>query len=717
MCIRQLNPAYHTALEGMPKLVFFRPVLDTLPKFIRGHLDDQERCLRQFFNLTVIHEDADYDAVLNKVQPDLALFESGVYVRRDRSIRNTHRHPEIPKLGLLNADAYCLTRSVFLADMNDWGVDTFFTIGMATLDHTPELSSCLYVWPNFADRTLFRNYSHHRNVPILLTGSRQTHYPWRVRVDRVLRERFEVSSHAHGEWFDPAATSGMPSGLSYAHDLASALIVPTCGTIAHELVRKHFEIPGCGALLLTERTSAVVSAGFVDGVNCVFADEADAADKVKFLLDHSDQLKRISSAGQALVHNRHSIEHRNQIRQWFDLWRLRQPGQTIRQPDPFGALVLDTANQTQYKFDKVSRTAVDLTALDNAQKLMDENEAWLASKSFVSLLNCHFAPEPAFGLAQAQLRLGSLESARQLLLYSVRSVTDLYGASLPDPVEWAWLIRVTLCAGDRHEAIRLSLRYPTLSHSELDRMRSVVAILFEASVPMPCRPRLSVHVRTVCWKEWQRGLARDLSDYGHHSFANTVLTAAEPVRKEVHATPIVTGTPRRFLPRVVRSVIRRLIDFIHHEKAVPRPQSLFQLLSGEDFDVVLLLGISHSIARRVDAAVANDPRPLSGIRAGVSAPLLQEHFVPWGLGDGVGQPLLSRLQTLGRLLIIADESAIDIFAALDISNAVFVILGVHRDLPMWVGDNSWLEASKEGLAEALGTPALRVLRKGPVVQR
>ena len=126
----------------------------------------------------------------------------------------------------------------------------------------------------------------------------------------------------------------------YAKLINAASVVPTCGTVAREVVRKHFEIPACNSCLVTERTSALEDAGFVDMKNCVFATESDVLDKLDYLFSNREVLERISNAGRILVHARHTPHQRDQIFQWYELNKRRQPNQRIVQARPFGPLTL-----------------------------------------------------------------------------------------------------------------------------------------------------------------------------------------------------------------------------------------------------------------------------------------------------------------------------------------------------------------------------------------
>src|SRR3954466_8963683 len=102
-----------------PRLVFFRSPNAGLPEFIKLQLQQQTECLALFFDVVVILGDCDYRRGFDQHEPDVALFESGVY-ERGRLITNTEAHPQVLKAGLCNADSYCLTRSTFLSDMERW---------------------------------------------------------------------------------------------------------------------------------------------------------------------------------------------------------------------------------------------------------------------------------------------------------------------------------------------------------------------------------------------------------------------------------------------------------------------------------------------------------------------------------------------------------------------------------------------------------------------
>ena len=137
----------------------------------------------------------------------------------------------------------------------------------------------------------------------------------------------------------------MTYGEQYAQAINASWFVPTCGTVAKEVVRKHFEIPGSKACLVTEKSASLEAAGFIDMQNCVFVNEKDVLDKVNFLINNPDKLREITDAGYNLVHAHHTFKQRNQIYQWYKLNKILKPHQKIAQLNPFKDLeVIDTKN-------------------------------------------------------------------------------------------------------------------------------------------------------------------------------------------------------------------------------------------------------------------------------------------------------------------------------------------------------------------------------------
>ena len=81
-----------------------------------GLLRQHVKCLSQFFEVTVINEDCDFQHVCDKYEPDLALFESGVPNPACRRLRiaNIRANAQVPKLVFLHADGFSCARRLSL---------------------------------------------------------------------------------------------------------------------------------------------------------------------------------------------------------------------------------------------------------------------------------------------------------------------------------------------------------------------------------------------------------------------------------------------------------------------------------------------------------------------------------------------------------------------------------------------------------------------------
>jgi hypothetical protein len=513
---------------GSPTLVFFRRIDDSLSDFVRLHLDQQVDCLRRFFSVVVISESCDYAEVCDRYEPDLALFESGVYGRMV-DVTNTSARPHVPKLGFLHADAYCVSRTLFIADMERAGVEQYFCISASMGEYTPDLAGRLFVWPNFVDETLYRDYGQPKTVPVLFTGSQSIHYPWRNRVSTVVSAAYPTLTCPHLGWSDRRAAARMVYGERYARLLNAALVVPTCGTIAKDVVRKHFEIPAAASCLVTEQTAALLAAGFEDMRTCVFADESDVVDKLDHLFAHPEELAAITGAGHELVHSRHTAAQRDQIRQWLDLTRGLRPGQRVIQTGPFDPLTV-VDESTGLANTHVDNGAVDRVLLRDADALLHQRKPAEAERIYLRCLNYHHMAEPILGLARAALWQGRPAEAVDRLATTIDAALPW-----PDPVEWAYLIRAKLCQGKPDQAARHAAQFPALRHHELDRIRRVIG----APEPPAGPARHTIHDHPeVAYDVWLNELAGMLRACGQE----------QPVGAVSRAVPARAAPPRRVRP-------------------------------------------------------------------------------------------------------------------------------------------------------------------------
>ncbi|ACK73841.1 conserved hypothetical protein (plasmid) [Gloeothece citriformis PCC 7424] len=462
-----------------PKLVFFQFKPDKkLAKFVLIHRQQHVKCLSEFFEVILINEDCDYQQICDKYQPDITLFESGVNYRACHriEIKNTHAYPEIPKLGLHNGDSWCEARAGFLSDMEHWGIETFFSICTTTAEHTPEIAGNLFVWPNFIDADIYRDYGFPKVIPILFNGYIHPLYPWRQRIYKIISEHYPSLICPH-LGYDSGLEWRMIYGEKYARTINASFFVPTCGSVEKEIVRKHFEIPGAKSCLITEKTPAIEAAGFIDMHNCVFADQDNILDKVDHLFQNLDELEKITKSGYQLVHSRHTLKQRDQIFQWFNLNKNLKPTQKIIQTSPFEPLTI-VEKSSGIKNSYLIGNGLIIELLGQGDKQLSAGKYEEAEELYLKCVeHIGWMPEPKLRLTLCNLYKGNAGKAISWIIQPLKYTLEQYRASTPDPVEWAYFIISLLCQGKLNEAIIRANQFPSLYHPELDCTRWLINCL------------------------------------------------------------------------------------------------------------------------------------------------------------------------------------------------------------------------------------------------
>lgn len=97
---------------------------------------------------------------------------------------------------------------------------------------------------------------------------------------------------------------------SFMSRLAQTRYSFTCGSGLEMPIRKFFEIPAVGCLLVCRRFRGFEEAGFRDGVNCVVAEPDDLADVHFELSAHPERYEAMARQGQKLILEKHSVDAR-----------------------------------------------------------------------------------------------------------------------------------------------------------------------------------------------------------------------------------------------------------------------------------------------------------------------------------------------------------------------------------------------------------------------
>lgn len=531
-----------------PKLVFFQFKYDTnLPAFLLAHKAEHVTCLAQFFDVVVVNRDCDYQQICEEHQPELVLFESGVNhpTCQRLQISNIRSCAQIPKAGLHHGDAFCNARSGFLSDMDHWGIDTFFAISTTAAEHTPEIADQLLVWPVFVNSQTFHDYGGRKSIPVLITGNRNELYPWRKSITKRIAKHFPSLNCPHPGYQPNQAPLYPLVGEEYARTINASWFVPACGTVAREVVRKHFEVPASKACLIAEESASLKAAGFIDMTNCVFADERNVVDKLDYLFRHRDQLTQIIEAGHQLVRSRHTLEHRDQIYQWFRLSQSLQPGERIVQTGPFEPLRV-VQSTSDLRTSHVHSNGLHLRLLREGDQKFSEGKYDEAASRYLRCASyMPWMPEPKLRMALCELQQGHALRAQSWIEGPIQFSLRVYRAVDPDPVEWAYYVVSWLCLGNVEMAAKLAEEFAWLRHPELDHVRWATSVLKNRGLATASpangfgNRRLSIHQLPVQSREqWLGQLCSMLKACRQFGFAEIL------AQRHSHRSPVGGETGR-----------------------------------------------------------------------------------------------------------------------------------------------------------------------------
>jgi hypothetical protein len=511
-----------------PTIIFFQWDHERLPEFLRMHASQQVKCLSHFFNVIVINKDCDYKLVCELYKPDLTLFESGYKstISKKIKIKNTSAYPNIPKLGLHNGDGWCECRVAFIADMELWGIKTFFSISITAGEYTPEIADQLFVWPNFIDADVYRDYGLPKLIPVMFNGSMISLYPWREKIYNTVSKSFPVLSFPHLGYDSHSPI--MIHGVQYAKTINASSFVPACGTITNEIVRKHFEIPGCNSCLITQESPALVEAGFVDMENCIFVDESNVSEKLRYLFNNKDKLESITKAGCKLVHSCHTLKNRDQIFQWFKLYKRLRHDEHIVQLSPFGRLKV-VKSSSGIKNAHIHSNGLYIVLLHQGEEKLVLKQYHEAEQLFLKCLSyISWMSEPKVRLTICSLFKGDAKAALKWVQEPLQNTLGNYNSLEPDPIEWAYLLTSLLCNGNLKECAIRASQFQTLHHPYLDHMRAIVRYLTYGSLNVNqedyrIKTRFSIHNLPVqTEKEWLDDLCIMLKNCNQVKYYNLV---------------------------------------------------------------------------------------------------------------------------------------------------------------------------------------------------
>jgi hypothetical protein len=86
--------------------------------------------------------------------------------------------------------------------MDHLGIETYFAIATTAAENTPAISDSLFIWPNFVDPEVYRDYGLWKSIPVLFTGNNTALYPWRQRMVKLISKHHPSLICPH-PGFDP----------------------------------------------------------------------------------------------------------------------------------------------------------------------------------------------------------------------------------------------------------------------------------------------------------------------------------------------------------------------------------------------------------------------------------------------------------------------------------------------------------------------------------
>ncbi len=483
--------------------------------FMANVEDEMHKTLALHFDLTVIDQDFDYGEACDRINPDFVIFETPGGSRPvPVEIRNRTARLDIPRIGFTNQDPHDTARVLFLQMLDDMQIDSFIAHGGESFfRQSPELNSRGYTSALYIDDTIFHDYGEQKIIPISVMGGMMcpSFYQWRAALTAKIANHIPTLIYAH-----PGYEAEIPSykfplkGEDYARMLNRSYFSLSDVTALQYPVRKHLEIPACGAALVTAAVPDLAWYGFRDMESCIIGEGDEALAKIAHVANNPDLYAAICKNG-AAVARRHTRENWRYFNDWYECHRTLRPGEMVQQQGVYGRFQAVSGGRNvpriaeaapwQSVFQQRMRRAlaliIDNGNLEDARAELNDMANWLG----------HLC-EPVFPLGLIALIEGAVDDAQQLFArpFEIRKNRD--GLSLLDPEEIAWLWFCGMLRSDARLVEAMQQMASAITHVSLRRMAWLEGRLSGGSsvLEKPERlyeDRLSTHwLGEVAFKDW-----------------------------------------------------------------------------------------------------------------------------------------------------------------------------------------------------------------------
>lgn len=393
--------------ENRPNLLIFtqsKEKLKSFPHIYIGMIKPFFESLKLKFNFRFESNVRDFFTLTKAIKPDLILIDSG----HESSPNNLPDASELKYLAGSSAlafytamDAHTIRISENIQYLNNLNPDVIFSHDFFEMAYPKHLSRKHILILNSFDDVVFTEYHQKKEILCGFYGdgffTRQA-YPWRRKIASKVIPQFPsyhlprpVGLRDHGI-----------TGEAYAKVINRTKICFGCGGIKDLPVRKLFEIPASGSLLMLPNTANLKDIGFIDNENCLFVDEHNVLQKIRYVIDNPDECARITNNGRNFVNTKHSWRNRDHVFQWYNLHLKLKNNQRIIQRGLLNSLkVIDfEAEHLSYPENQV------YIWLESASRYI-KLEKYEVALSFYNKILWHIEhiPEAVYGVAICNLLL------------------------------------------------------------------------------------------------------------------------------------------------------------------------------------------------------------------------------------------------------------------------------------------------------------------------
>ena len=323
------------------RVLCIRPRLnpDSAP-MLNSAVDEWVEALALHADIFAVDTDFDLQETCDRFQPDLIVADSLHWGRPwPVEIANPRAHPNIPRALNFNSDPHDPMRPLTLRLAENLGIDAVFMSSEAYRQHMPELRHrpC-YLAPHFIDDTIYRDYGLEKTIPVSVFGGHLLpgFYPWRAKLLAEIQLVFPTLVYAHPGYQKGKSKPFVVEGEAYARLLNQSHFSAADTTRLDYGVRKHFEIPASGTVLIAPHSDALKSYGFVDMENCLLGSGAELFAKIDLLARVPAEYRRVCEAGGALVRTRYTRRNWRLMLDWLECRLKLKPGQVVQQIGRYG---------------------------------------------------------------------------------------------------------------------------------------------------------------------------------------------------------------------------------------------------------------------------------------------------------------------------------------------------------------------------------------------